>query len=404
MKPRAAHTKRLKDRKKGLRETSRRVFNVFLGLQFKSKWYEKSEIIGAVENAVKMAREELEGSKHRIDLNLEWGLVSGEPVNTQILSMVKNAAVAIFEVSEKNPNVYFEMGLACASFVSRPLLLFNEKAAKDVAIASDVKDILRLDYPNKRTDQVIAQITRHIKKEIREQIRKEAKSDAWNDLRKIWSGGLPTRQITIVCPELPKTYRPKYASKGSPEFVNLAHFGDLDALVEVLTLLPKLYPNAETKYVTSSEVHRNDKEGNLIVIGGPDFNALAKEFLDSQPVPFLYKQKGYDPIFFEVATKREFSMEKKKGRVTRDYGLFARFPNPVNKSNSVIMIGGLQTFGVLGAVQAFGMNTIGKKNAERIIERCTGPPRFAALIPVDISDGQPSISDIDISTLRPYPW
>lgn len=386
------------------RSPSARTYTVFLGLQFESNRYDRSDIVSTVENAVEMAQADLQRSYPGINLQVEHRLQPGAPINAQVISMVKNAAAVIFEVSEKNPNVYFEMGLAYASLGIKPLLLFNKKASKEVSIASDVRDILRLDYPDGRVQQVEGRIAQHIKRLIKKQITLEAKGDAWDDLRKIWSGRLSTRQITIVCPELPPNYQPKYARTGSPEFLYLARFGDLDALVEVLTLLPKLFPDAEAKYVTSKEVQRKDRQGNLIVVGGPDFNDLTADLLESQSLPFEYREKGKDTVIYEVASGREFPLIRKKGRVCQDYGVFARFPNPLNKRNTVIMIGGLQTFGVLGAVQAFGMNAAGRKNVKRVMKRCSGSLRFVTLIPVEVSGGQPSRSDIDTSAFHQYPW
>lgn len=383
---------------------SSRTYTVFLGLQFQSDRYDRSDLVSVVENAADIAQADLQRSYPGVSIQVEHQLQLGESINSQIISLVKGAAAAVFEVSDKNPNVYFEMGLAYASLVTEPLLLFNQKAAKSVGIASDVRDILRLEYPDGGVGRVEGRIAQHIKKVIRCQIEQEQRGDAWADLRRVWSGGSRGRQVTIVCPELPPSYQPKYAKKGSPEFVHLARFGDVDALVEVLTLLPKLIPNVEAKYVTATELQRKDRQGDVIVLGGPDFNAFADELLGGQSFPFVYRDRGRETALCEEATGREFRLGKNRGRVAHDYGLFARFPNPLNRRNIVIMIGGLQTFGVLGAVHAFGMSSLGKRNVKRVVKRCSGTPKFATIVPVHVSGGQPSKSDIDTSTFHTYPW
>lgn len=394
-----------KRQSRATRAFSGRTYTVFLGLQFESKHYDKSDIVSTVERAVEMAQDDLRHLFPGVTLQVEYRLKVGETINAQIISTVKNATAAVFEVSEKNPNVYFEMGVAYSSLVTRPLLLFNKRAAKEVSVASDVRDILRLEYPNGKIHQVEGRIAEHVKKLIRKHIEKEARGDAWQDLRRIWCGkGSSSPQLTIVCPELPPSYQPKFARKGSLEFVNLAHFGDLDALVELLTLLPKLFPNTEPKYVTSAELQRRDRGGDLVVIGGPDFNQFTAELVQALPLPFTYRQRRGTTVFRDSGTDREYDLQLQRKQVCRDYGLFARFPNPLNSRNTVIMIGGLQTFGVLGAVKAFGMTAAGRKNARRRADRCPGSPLFAVLIPVVVAGGQPSISDIDLSTLRLYPW
>ncbi|MDD9823958.1 MAG: hypothetical protein OXU43_02130 [Gammaproteobacteria bacterium] len=386
------------------RVPSSRTYTVFLGLQFRSKKYDRSDIVSAVERAAEMAQDDLQRTHPGVSIKVRHQANPGEPINSQIISLVKNAAAAIFEVSEENSNVYFEMGLAYASLVTKPLLLFKKQESQKVRIASDVQDILRLEYLDGGSDQMVGRIAQHIKKLIRGQIKQEQRQDAWADLRKIWSGSSRSQQTTIICPELPPSYQPKYAKPDSPEFVNLARFGDLDALVEVLTLLPQLAPNMETKYVTAQELQQRDRQGNVIVIGGPDFNSFAKDLLDRQSFPFTYRNQKKKIALYERTTKKGFQLQKNRKYVTHDYGLFARFPNPLNRQNVVIMIGGLQTFGVLGSVHAFGMNSIGKKNVKRVMKHCSGTLQFAVLVPVNVSGGQSSKSDIDMSTFHLHPW
>jgi len=387
-----------------LRIPSSRIYTVFLGLQFRSKKYDRSDIVSAVECAAEMAQYDLQRTHPGASVRVIHQATPGEPINSQIISLVKNATAAIFEISEENSNVYFEMGLAYASLVTKPLLLFKKQKSQKVRIASDVQDILRLEYLERESDQMIGRIAKHIKKLIRDQIKQEQRQDAWANLRKIWSGNSQSRQVTIICPELPPSYQPKYAKPGSPEFVNLARFGDLDALVEVLTLLPQLAPNMEIKYVTAQELQQRDHQGNVIVIGGPDFNSFAKVLLDGQSFPFTYRNQKGKIALYERTTKKEFQLQKSRKCVTHDYGLFARFPNPLNRQNVVIMIGGLQTFGVLGSVHAFGMSSIGKKNVKRVMKNCSETLQFAVLVPVNVSGGQSSKSDIDMSTFHLHPW
>lgn len=385
----------------------RRTYSVFLGLQFQSSQYDRSDIVAAVQSAVTMAQTDIQKTHPNVTLRLEHSLLKlGEPVNTQIVSLVRNAITAVFEVSEQNPNVYFEMGMAYASLVSEPVLLFNKKAARKVLIASDVRDLMRLDYPAGGVDQVDGQLARHIKRVVQAQLVAEENQakDPWSDLRQIWAQGSSARSVTIVCPTLPREYQPKYAKRGSPEFINLARFGDLDALVEVITLLTNLFPNRHVKYVTSDEVQATDRRGNIVVIGGPDFNSLTHEILRERAFPFAYRETSQAPLLRHVSTGDEFPLKTRSQKVVQDYGLFARFPNPLNARAAVIMIGGLQTCGVLGAVMAFGMNATARRNAKKIVQHCSGSPRFAVLIPVTVSGSQPSTSAFDPETLQTYPW
>ena len=63
------------------------------------------------------------------------------------------------------------------------------------------------------------------------------------------------------------------------------------------------------------------------------------------------------------------------------------------------MIGGLQTFGVLGA---FTMNVAGKENAKKIIKYTSGDCYFAVLIPVYVIRSQSCDSIVDKKLLKIY--
>lgn len=368
--------------------------------------YAQTEVVSAVSEAVDMAEGDLQRRAPGVQLTLEYrALKLGESLGKQIIDLVRNSSAAVFEVSEENPNVYFEMGLAYTSRVTRPLLLFNQRAAKKVLIASDVREFLRLHYRQGNLRSKVGPIAEHIRKEIEQKIAQEARADIWSDLRRVWSGSVSTTRISVVCPELPPAYRPRFARRSSPEFVDLARYGDLDTLVEVLSLLPKLFPTAEVRHQTAAKITSSDRAENLVVVGGPDFNRLTAELMRPRDFPFKYRLRTRKWALVESSTGREFPLEvTATGRVTEDYGLFARFPNPFNRRNAVVMIGGLQTFGVLAAAQAFGPSTTGRANARKVTRRCVGTPRFAVIVPVTVSGSQLSAGQIDTTAFHPYPW
>ena len=384
----------------------RRTFTVFLGLQFTSDHYDRADVISTVESAVQIAEGDLQKRFPHVSLITKHAASKlGEPLNRQIIQMVRGASAGVFEVSDGNPNVYFELGLAYQSGIRKPVLLFTKKTASELSVASDVYDLFRLEYVTGQADAVMGRMAKHIKEEIERLIDQESRADTWHALRQIWSGVAGAKNVTIVCPELPKSYQPKYARRGSPEFVNLARYGDLDSLAGVLGVLPKLAPDAEVKHITCGEIQQHDRESNLIVIGGPDFNSLAEELLAEGGFPFEYSSDRRRSWFCHVSSKHAFHLEKGPGgRVLKDYGLIARFPNPLDSRNTVVMFGGLQTFGVLGAVRAVAMTQAGKRNAAKISARCGGSCYFAILIPVRVAGGQPSSADVDMKTFHLYPW
>lgn len=374
------------------------TYHIFLGFKFRSSFYKRAELIKIINASLQSAQQRLRKLYPNVTLRLDHQITGfGKPVNAQIVRMVRRASVAIFEVSERNPNVYFEMGLAYGRGASEPMLLLNKRAEKRDVVASDVKDLYRLHYKNKRLDLDKENISSHIVNQIKKRI-----CVSRYDMKRIW--GISTRRITIICPTLTKKYVPEHAQRNSPEFVKFAKCGDPDALVEVLTLIRTLFPKICSNFVLSKQDQQCRED--LIILGGPDFNQATKEFMKVSKCPIQYKVTNDDGVaFVHKPSKKEYRLVSKKGgQEFQDYGFFSRFPNPFNSSKKVILIGGLGTQGVLGAVEAFGNNPIGRENIRKIIDDVSENPHFLVLIPVNVSRSHTPLPRIDITTLCKYPW
>lgn len=391
-------------KRKAKKSPHNKTYPIFLGLQFisKNKYYKRKVVIETVSKAVKLAQAKLRESFPGVMLKLEHQLTKlGKPVNAQIVKMVRRTSCGVFEVSEKNPNVYFEMGLSYSKKNAAPLILLNRKAAKKDVVASDVKDLFRLHYPQDKLSSKTEEIANHIRGQVAKQIHVNR-----YDIRRIWSGGVSWDEIIVVCPTLPTAYIPKHALRSSSEFVNLAKYGDPDALVELLILLRTFYPNIKITRCTSKKVSETQYRNDLIIIGGPDFNKVTKIFMKESKCPIQYKIEENVTAFLDKINKRSYPLKERcQKQEIQDYGLFARFPNPHDKSKTIIMIGGLGTHGVLCAAEAFGANPIGRKNTKFVIDSVSENPYFAVVIPVNISGTQvPPLCNIEQSTLHKYPW
>jgi len=381
-----------------------RTYYVFLGFQFSSRHFNRTDLEGVLQEAIDRAEADLQKSYPGVRVVLDnCATHVGKPLGKQIIQMVSRASAGIFEVSDANPNVYFELGLSQACRGLQPMLLFNRKAEGRVAIASDVRDLLREHYSGDRLSAKTPLIARHIRQEIEKRIALEAGNAAWSVIQRLWLLNGSKERITVVCPELPPSYRPRYSQRDSQEYVRLSKFGDLDALMEVLTLLPKIAPEREVRYLVPSELHRKDREGDLIVIGGPDFNELTEKSNRAVDLPYECKVVRGVPQYVDQTNGEKFVMEfDKHKRESMDYGLFARLPNPWNEKSTMILIEGLGTRGVLGALFAFGLHATGKRNAKAVMDRLGTSSGFAVLIPVPVADSEPAIASIEVTTLRTF--
>jgi hypothetical protein len=118
---------------------------VFLGYQFRSYMYPQVELLNAVQQAVTLANGDLLQSG--ISLRLERvGAEEGIHIQCEICQTIRRAEVCLFEVSDHNPNVLFELGLA----VGKEVILL--KSLKSAQLPSDLAGIKYLAYDPERWD------------------------------------------------------------------------------------------------------------------------------------------------------------------------------------------------------------------------------------------------------------
>jgi hypothetical protein len=98
-----------------LHKEDAKTLYVVIGMQFESSFYDSDTLKGNVQatfqNAVKQYNEHYQDS--RIELHFEWlsaGL--GEHLFNEIARNIIGADIAVFEISDLNPNVMLEMGVA----------------------------------------------------------------------------------------------------------------------------------------------------------------------------------------------------------------------------------------------------------------------------------------------------
>lgn len=178
-------------------------------------------------------------------------------------------------------------------------------------------------------------------------------------LRRVW-GIKDGDQVIVVCSELDE---PATRQQVEPrEFIYSLKYGDVDAYFEVLVTLLRLYPSIRMRVISAGEVEvtRVDLSRHLIVIGGPDYNALAERVLSWQQTQFEYRsphvstrstEHPEEIVLYDKVKQAEYCHQTD----THDFGYFERIPNPHNPRSRVIIIGGCHTIGVAGAVKAFSM-------------------------------------------------
>lgn len=120
----------------------------------------------------------------------------------------------------------------------------------------------------------------------------------------------------------------------------------------------------------------------LVTLEGADARELRAELRFEEPDP---------------SRPDEFNMR-------RDYGYFARFPNPLNESAAVILVNGIHTAGVLGAARAFADRREALRNFHSVFNSGASPRSFECHFEVSVLHGDvrvPTISPNNIYPLGP---
>lgn len=211
-------------------------------------------------------------------------------------------------------------------------------------------------------------------------------------LRKVW-GLRDGDHVIVICSELDHADRQQRA--GEPrEFIYHRKYGDLDAYFEVVITLLRLFPRVRLSVFSSGETEHTivDRAEHLILIGGPDYNAITEEVLEKGIARFVYRSPegetstvSPDEIVLYCA---DGDHEYCETTDQKDYGYFERIRNPNNPTKNIILIGGCHTIGVTAAAKAFSLapneqgeiRTIVLKNARKVAKRISRRWEFAVLV------------------------
>ena len=214
-------------------------------------------------------------------------------------------------------------------------------------------------------------------------------------LRKVW-GIKNGDSVIVVCSEL-EDPEERQLVEPPREFIYSLKYGDVDAYFEVVTTLLRLYPAIKLRIMSAGEATttRMDLAKHLILIGGPDYNALTKQLLDhgtqfDYRSPYVATQSDRHPeeiVLYDKLNDKEYCFTTE----TQDYGYFERIVNPHNPKRNVVLIGGCHTIGVTGAAKAFSMAESEEgeiprhvlSNAASVARRVGKTKTFAVLVPVE---------------------
>jgi len=309
---------------------------VFLGFQFKSKYYSKSSLENLLVDAVTEASNEIK--QMGLDyVALEPQLIELKPsegVTEGIIKLIDDSVFCLFEISDNNSNVMFELGNAYAKNKGLIFLKHSESVSTE-QVPSDIIGKYILYYggrENPSLEKMRPRITKCIKDYVADMYGK--KSETW--MRKIWD--IKGDNLIVVSGNLFGRYEvePK----------------DADALFDSTLGLVNLYPGIKVKRFYSIDFPEDGFQNNdLLVVGGPDSNKITEKILaELDPsFPFSYEEtdEPYDFVLKDKVSLREFRKRFEGKDLKSDYGFFLKIPNPYSNDRNILIITGIGAEGTL---------------------------------------------------------
>lgn len=227
-----------------------------------------------------------------------------------------------------------------------------------------------------------------------------------------------TNTILVVCPQDPDPG--EFADPSSPDYTYLDNLGDTDALLEIMVFLSRYYPKASLSKFSSVDLPRDHTRNNLVVIGGPGScndisNQVCQEMMSSMNSRVSYTEDcermlvnidGVEPLELRAELRSDTSDASRSDyfNMRRDYGYFARFPNPLNEGATVILVNGIHTAGVLGAARVFSDRREALRNFHSVFNYGASASSFECHFEVNVLHGDirvPLISSDSIYSLGP---
>lgn len=354
------------------------TLRLFIGYQIDSTFHAPSDFQKLGEILAKL----LNKGAPSIDAEISYGeFPAGVELWAEVLSQIRLCDVAIFDISENNPNVLLEAGLA---YGMRKLVILLKSKKACVKTPTDVNAFVYLPY---KFSNVLhsKENANSIEQAIRERLNKG--NEYLFYFRQLWS--LDPKTHTYV---LPGTLPSSIASNQFEDFIRLRNYTDLDAVFLVAETITRMYPEMKVSVLSASSTDKLPDDwgdSNLVLIGGPDFNVLVKEFDDCCPIKYMYSGKDKVWLHHKKTGREYIPIFKGKGaaRIAYDHGFFLKMPLNKHGRGKLVIIGGARTWGVYGAARlvscrGFLDETNSSKSVRKIVEKLGSDPSFLVTVQV----------------------
>jgi nucleoside 2-deoxyribosyltransferase len=122
---------------------------ITLCYQFESEYYKKSQLKSCISRATEEAEELIEDNINMVFEDIENANL-GNMIHENITNSIRKSHIVIFELSDVNPNVLYELGIA--SGLQKPIIIIREENSKE-ELPSDINQLIYLTYNKEKLDR-----------------------------------------------------------------------------------------------------------------------------------------------------------------------------------------------------------------------------------------------------------
>jgi transcriptional regulator with XRE-family HTH domain len=196
------------------------------------------------------------------------------------------------------------------------------------------------------------------------------------------------KPIRLICGQLDREDRPKFASGGQPNYMKLSAYADLDALVELFGHIRSLNPSSDVGFDLGDRLEDADYHSHLIVLGGYGAaTAIGSGTLEQTDIPVRQIEvddweHAMEGKRFEVDGRRYGAEFDATTGQFEDVGLFARIPSPYDSTTTLTVCSGVFTRGVYGSVRFLTDAGVRDRNEKYLAEHFADADSYALLMRV----------------------
>lgn len=212
--------------------------------------------------------------------------------------------------------------------------------------------------------------------------------------------------VRIICGKLPEEIRPPFARGSSHNYIQLAAYADLDALMELFGHIRAANPESDVRFELAARLESDDLPTHLVLLGGRAYDQVPVGLRNRIDLPI--RRVRIDAIehgeVLEAGGERYYPELDKDGElVTQDVGLLARMPNPFDPTRTLTICSGVFTRGVYGAVRCMTDDKRRAQNEDYLAGRFGDAERFAIVMRVPVIDHATATPDFGSNLLYEFP-